>query len=294
MPTDYIPQIKQILEAKGDFDFITPPDIFPKDTTAILESKNIDGVEISWSGKPTREPKLFYHDVYIEGHKPYERKLVIGTLLDKTNEWFLEEWIKFYRPLSDKIVILVDEEKGRLEEKNYKLLVDNDIIFKPFGFPWNESKCWSKLLYECLDFWPEWFFFTSSDEIYSDKFLERLDAMLNHPTNTWYGFPVYHFWGDRTHYRVDGTWGAGRNCNCLKIFRNVCAVHSFSEREWHGPAVSPVYGYFPGEASKLRIRHYGNVNPNKYKEKVATRGEQYSGGVDGFVGLQLDDTWNES
>jgi hypothetical protein len=264
---DIVKEVSNIISAKGDLDFIKHEDCSSMNRATIMQFKNLGGVEVNWTGHP-------YHNIYVYGHKPYENRLVIGTLLDKTNEWFFPKWVEYHKRFTDKIIVLADIEKGDLEKETYDLCENNGIIIKPFGFPWNESKCWSKLLYECMDFWPEWFWFSSSDEVYSEKFAEDLPKLLDHPYNCWYGFGVLHYWKD-DYFRTDSMWGAGRNVNCIKLFRNVVSVHAFSEREWHGPSVSPVYNMFPGERLEYKIKHYGHMG-GKWKEKCELRGKDYS------------------
>jgi len=213
--------------------------------------------------------------VYLAKPQKHKCKLAIGTLLDKVNEWFFPTWIKYVKQFSDNIIVLVDTFKGDVGQKVYDLCRENNVIIKPIGFHWYETRCWAKLLYECLDFQPEWVWFATSDEVYEDKLKEELPKMLNDLNNFWYGFKVYHFWNDN-YCRIDGTWGIGRTSNCIKIIKNVLNTYDFGNRVWHGSSFPNNIQQFPGKAMKLRIKHYGHSKKGKWKEKCDIRGKAYS------------------
>lgn len=107
---------------------------------------------------------------------------------------------------------------------------------------------------------PEWICALDADEIFESRIIKELPDLTNQTRYDLIFFPVYHFWGDLTHYRSDGFW----NPNLSKA----PCLHRIREKfDFHWPNRKLHCGRFPVECfqrpcmiSTVRLFHLGYVN----------------------------------
>ncbi|NQV00346.1 MAG: hypothetical protein HQ538_06430 [Parcubacteria group bacterium] len=201
-------------------------------------------------------------------------KLVIGALLDKINEYFIDTWLEHYKKYNPEKIVFMIESCGA---EAYQKLIDAGVECHFVGGPWYEGQVRTRLLKECQKYNPDWFFFTVADEIFEDKMLTEIHNLMNDPKYNWYAFRLIHFWESELDYRVDGIWGVSTfNMDICRLFRNnVLPEYDFGTNTMHGSAVPTGMRHTPGTRTDIRIKHYGAARPGSYNAKCLTRGKTY-------------------
>lgn len=114
---------------------------------------------------------------------------------------------------------------------------------------------------------PTWILALDADELLEAKITRVLPALCAQTRYELVSFPVYHFWGDFRHYRVDGWWHPARA-------RTACLHRYQKSRRYHW-APRPLHcGRFPQEAyltprldSPIRLLHLGYAASREHQAK---------------------------
>ena len=115
---------------------------------------------------------------------------------------------------------------------------------------------------------PDWILWIDADEIF-EKALHRQDLdkyMQNNILNAvWYR--LYHFWGNKTHFRVDKPWFKYTAYPQRPMWRNLDSAY-FRDMKFHNGAIMGV----PGKhiTSRFRLKHFGYVYPEQLLTKKKT------------------------
>src|SRR5690554_744333 len=124
-------------------------------------------------------------------------------------------------------------------------------------FQKNESAL-RRLLWEMtVELNPEWILALDADEFFEPRAKQELPALIQGNGYNLVRFPVYHFWGGFTHYRVDKMWNPFYSrAACLARY-NKSIIYYWPQRELHcGRFPREVYGQ-PVLLSSLRLFHLG-------------------------------------
>jgi glycosyltransferase involved in cell wall biosynthesis len=114
---------------------------------------------------------------------------------------------------------------------------------------------------------PDWILMVDIDEVFEDRIVDRIGAMMDSDRFAMWGFRMVHFWGGRTHFRIDATWGLEtRHHIHTRLFRNQPGLH-FPPQPIHGAHVLGLEG--DAALSDLAIKHYGYASLEGNAAKAA-------------------------
>ncbi len=158
----------------------------------------------------------------------------------------------------DGIVVLDDASTDHTPElcRAHPQVIRFERLATPF-FAEDEAKLRQRLWELTVELNPTWILALDADELLEAKFSQVLPALCAQTRYDLVSFPVYHFWGDFRHYRVDHWWHPARA-------RTACLHRRQKNRSYHW-APRPLHcGRFPQEAyltprlnSGIRLLHLG-------------------------------------
>jgi hypothetical protein len=133
---------------------------------------------------------------------------------------------------------------------------------------WKDEATLRKILWEMtVDLEPTWILALDADEIFESGIKADLPSITKQNSYFLVRFPVYHFWGDFHHYRVDGWW---KPCSS----QIACLFHYQKNSNYHWPDRKLHCGRFPVEAcqlpatiSKIRLLHLGYACKTEHHTK---------------------------
>lgn len=114
---------------------------------------------------------------------------------------------------------------------------------------------------------PTWILALDADELLETKIIKELPALANQKSFDLVAFPIYHFWGDLFHYRVDHYWNP-------YLSRTACLYRYQKDLSYHWPSRKLHCGRFPSEvagvprlSSPIRLFHLGYANKKEHHQK---------------------------
>lgn len=168
----------------------------------------------------------------------------------------------------DGIVILDDASTDHTPElcRAHPQVIRFERLSTPL-FPRNEALLRSKLWALTVELDPTWILALDADEIFEASIIPALPSLLKQNRYDLITFPVYHFWGDFRHYRVDRWWHPDRGRTaCLYRYRKYRSDH-WAPRALH-------CGRFPVEAyrtprfdSTIPLLHLGYAHRREHQAK---------------------------
>lgn len=135
------------------------------------------------------------------------------------------------------------------------------------GFWRNEAEVRSELWSMVETVEPEWVLMMDADEIFADDIRTFLPRMLKQDRFEAVRFPIYHFWGDRLHIRVDKWWDPRRNYEILLFRYHADQQFHWAQRELHCGRYPIEILFYPSRFSHIPLFHYGWANPDDIKAK---------------------------
>ncbi|HBR28642.1 MAG TPA: glycosyl transferase [Firmicutes bacterium] len=134
-------------------------------------------------------------------------------------------------------------------------------------FVQNEAALRRKLWDLTVEAAPTWVLALDADEVLETRAVAELPHLLAQTRCDLITFPVYHFWGDLRHYRVDHWWHPSRG-------RTACLHRYQPNRSYHWPSRALHSGRFPQEAyltprlsSSVRLLHFGYADRTTHRAK---------------------------
>lgn len=181
---------------------------------------------------------------------------------------FLPHILKYLVELVDGVVILDDASTDETPElcRKHPLVVSYRRLKRP-AFIQNEG-AFRKLLWEMtVELKPSWVLALDADEIFETKAKKEINRLICQKEYELIRFPVYHFWGDLTRYRVDGLWNPFfSKIACLYRY-NKNQIYRWPERRLHCGRF-PLTAYLsPSFFSPIRLLHLGYVDKTNHPQK---------------------------
>lgn len=181
---------------------------------------------------------------------------------------YLSEVLAHLQTYVDGLIVLDDgstDGTDRICMKQPKL-----IAFKKrnsSGFWSNEAEVRGELWSMVESVGPEWVLMIDADEIFEDGIREFIPRVLKQERFHAVRFPIYHFWGDRFHIRVDKWWDPRRNYEILLFRYHADQVYHWTQRELHCGRYPIEVLFYPSRFSHIRLYHYGWATPDDIKTK---------------------------
>lgn len=199
---------------------------------------------------------------------PRESPLLAMMVVRNEANRYLRPVLERLGRLVDGIVILddasTDETPGlcRAHPKVIRFRQLNSSLFSR-----NEAALRSLLWEMTVELEPAWILALDADELLEEKAKTALPALTAQEEYELITFPVYHFWGDLRHYRVDRLWHP-------VLARTACLFRYRKNRSYHWAPRRLHCGRLPVEAyhaprfhAPLRLLHLGYASPQARSEK---------------------------
>ena len=113
---------------------------------------------------------------------------------------------------------------------------------------------------------PDWVICVDSDEILNKRFTREKAHELMNRGEIAYTFYCVHLWDREDQMRVDGGWGNFRNVRFYKYIKETGLI--FQKTPLHC-GLAPIYAYNWCADAEFYFKHYGYINAEDRKNKVA-------------------------
>lgn len=204
-----------------------------------------------------------YRESYLAGVPAFVKecapKITLSMIVHNEADRYLPEVLRKAREYISSAVIIDDASDDRtaevcLEElKGIPLTLIRNVRSK-FS---NEVNLRKQQWEETIKTNPDWILVLDADEIFEDRFKDKVETMLYASDVDVYAFPLYDFW-DETHYRDDQYW-RGHRCSSFAMLVKYSdrITNTWPDRRQH-------CGRFPSsirdlriKPSPLRVKHFG-------------------------------------
>lgn len=119
---------------------------------------------------------------------------------------------------------------------------------------------------ETIDTNPDWILSLDADEIFEDRMLTEIPALINQTDFDWIAFRLYDFW-DENHFREDRFWQA-HNYHRPMLVRYVPGfTYKWQETAQHCGRLPCNISELPGAPSSIRLKHFGWAHPRDREVK---------------------------
>lgn len=208
-----------------------------------------------------------------------KKNLVAALIVGNEADRYLSEVLAHLQTYVDGLIILDD---GSTDETEEIILAQPKLIAyrkRPrSGFWSNEAEVRQELWTMIEAVGPRWVLAIDADEIFDEQIKGALPSMLRQEKFQAFRFPIYHFWGDRRHIRVDKWWDPRRNYEIF-LFRYLPEqIYHWPHRELHCGRYPTEVLFYPSRFSHIRLYHYGWANPDEIKSKYSKYMARDAGG----------------
>ena len=168
----------------------------------------------------------------------------------------------------DGIVVLDDASTDHTPElcRVHPRVIRFERLSRPL-FHHDEAKLRGKLWQLTAELNPDWILAVDADEIFESRSGLEIRAFLQQTNYELVTFPVYHFWGDFRHYRVDRWWHPARGRTAVLYRYQKNRTYRWAPRALH-------CGRFPQEAyrtprfdSAIPLLHLGYAHRREHQAK---------------------------
>lgn len=197
-----------------------------------------------------------------------KKNLVAALIVGNEANRYLSEVLAHLQSYVDGLIILDDGSTDGTEQictAQPKL-----VAFKKrssSGFWSNEAEVRSELWSMVESIEPKWVLMIDADEIFEDRIRDFIPRFIQQDKFQAVRFPIYHFWGDRSHIRVDKWWDPRRNYEILLFRYWPDQTYHWLQRELHCGRYPAEVLFYPSRFSHIRLFHYGWANPDDIKAK---------------------------
>jgi len=199
-----------------------------------------------------------------------QHKKIVGAARIKNVAKYIKETLTMASQICDEIVI----HDGMSDDGTYEIcktfpkVVEIKRAPHPIDFGGSEAEDRNEVIQMAKARNPDFIYCIDGDEVFESKAPFVIQKLLNR--SGMYGdlfvFPVFTFWNDYQHFRVDGIWGGMQQG---RIFRNLPNQKIYYRKEF-GLMHSGAHPLIPQDSYViilLRLKHYGYVDPIDRKRK---------------------------
>ncbi|HEY8391953.1 MAG TPA: glycosyltransferase family 2 protein [Capillibacterium sp.] len=201
---------------------------------------------------------------------PYLKNRPVLAMMVVRNEAgrYLQPVLNRLSSCVDGIVVLDDASTDRTPELclAHVKVIRFERLTTPL-FAQDEARLRQRLWEMTVELDPAWILALDADELLEIEITRVLPALCVQNRYELVTFPVYHFWGDLRHYRVDAWWHPERA-------RTACLYRYQKNRTYRWAPRLLHCGRFPQEAyrsprldSTVRLLHLGYANPGEHQAK---------------------------
>lgn len=175
--------------------------------------------------------------------KPFTVKPILA-MLPVHNEAgrYLQAVLNRLGQLVDGIVVLDDastDETPEICQNHPRVIAYQHLDHSLFS---SDEAALRQILWEmAIKLDPEWIWALDADEIFEARIVNQLPYLIKQTRYDLIFFPVYHFWGSLTHYRVDGFWNPS-------LSKAPCLYRVEKGLDYHWPRRKLHCGRFPTES----------------------------------------------
>ena len=201
---------------------------------------------------------------------PYLKKRQVLAMMVVRNEAtrYLQPVLNRLGAYVDGIVVLDDASTDHTPElcRAHPAVIRFERLNAPL-FTHDEARLRQRLWEMTVELDPAWVLALDADEFLETKIARVLPAICTQTRYDLVTFPVYHFWGNLRHFRVDAWWHPERA-------RTACLHRYQKNRSYHWAPRALHCGRFPQEAyltprldCTVRLLHLGYADPGEHRAK---------------------------
>lgn len=131
----------------------------------------------------------------------------------------------------------------------------------------DEAKLRQTLWEMAIELEPAWILAIDADELFESAIKKALPSLTAESSFDLIRFPVYHFWGNLSQYRIDGLWDPlYSKMDCLLRYRKDRTYH-WQDRPLHCGRFPAATDPLPTTLSPVRLLHLGYVRGRDQQTK---------------------------
>lgn len=197
-----------------------------------------------------------------------KKNLVAALIVGNEADRYLREVLAHLQTYVDGLIVLDDgstDGTDAIIQEQPKLIAFRKRTSS--GFWTNEAELRQELWSMIESVAPQWVLAIDADEIFDEPIKAALPSLLRQERFQAVRFPIYHFWGDRRHIRVDKWWDPRRNYEIMLFRYKPEQSYHWPQRELHCGRTPMEVLFYPSRFSHIRLYHYGWANPEEIKAK---------------------------
>ena len=189
-------------------------------------------------------------------------KKVVVVMQVKNGERFIRPTLERLSRLFPLILVL-DDGSTDGTERIYREF--SKVKSRKQNLPFSEARNKNLLLRWAKEEGADWIWMSDVDEIAEDRLDRELRRLVNpeNPEILGYIFPFYHFWRE-DQFRTDGLWGDFKQ---VRLFKNLPNQEILPFPGSTLASSTPFIASSNLEFSPIRVKHYGNCDPEIRKRK---------------------------
>ncbi len=215
-----------------------------------------------------RESDLLLLDDYKQKITNYKTKLTAGLLVRNEADRYLTKVLSQLILYADEIIILDDHSEDSTVAVCNKILnkIPHQIVCNPITEFHNEISLRKKLWSLVTASHPDWIIILDADEMFEEQAPAEIRRLLADVNTDVYYFRLYDMWTEDSYIEQE-FWQAHKIYRPLLVRYREDFNYEWYEAPLHCGRLPHNILKLPGRQSRLRVKHYGWMNPQDRIEK---------------------------
>lgn len=216
--------------------------------------------------------KRKWHEKQISGlrffRKTADNKLTLSMAVRNEADRYLKMVLEHARQYIDAAVIIDDASTDGTADLCRQILngIPLVLVENHHSCFKNEVKLRKQQWEETVKTNPDWILFLDADEVFEDRIITEIGALINQDSFDYVAFRLYDFW-DKDHYREDSCWQAHYYYRPFLIRYLPGFSYRWKETPLHCGRMPYNVTELPGINSFIRLKHFGWADPESRARK---------------------------